>query len=77
MKLNAKMINVSLCANPSLENLVTLNNIGLSDSSNTCQIVSDRGNKADGIVACDIDSETYKPNPKIGTKFVVPYSWVP
>ena len=64
MKLNAKMINVSLCANPSLEKLVTLNNIGLSDSAKTCQIISGWNNKADGVVnCCDTDPETYKPDP--------------
>jgi len=62
MTLNAKMINVSLCANPSLDKLVTLHNIGLSDSTKTCYIVSGWNNRADGMVNCGIDPETYKPD---------------
>ena len=54
MQKNAAIQNVSLCANPKLEQLVTLRNVGLADKPGKCFIVSDNKNQADGIMRCDI-----------------------
>jgi len=54
MKKNAAMLSVSLCANPELEKLVTLNVVGLADEKKTCIIVSGDINVADGILRCDL-----------------------
>ena len=54
MQKNARILNVSLCANPDLERFVTLHNVGLSDKPGKCFIVSADTNLADGIMRCDL-----------------------
>ena len=54
MEKNYLIQRVSLCANPELEKLVTLKNVGLGESQTTCLIVSGDSNMADGILRCDI-----------------------
>ena len=54
MKTNYLIQRISLCANPDLERLVTLHNVGLSDKPGKCFIVSADTNLADGIMRCDL-----------------------
>jgi len=60
MKRNAVLLNVSLCANPDLQKLVTLNNVGFADKPQQCVIVSGDDNKADGILRCDVNASQFK-----------------
>ena len=53
MAKNARLIKVSLCANPELEKRITLHNVGLADKSKKCFIVSSDSNQADGILKCN------------------------
>ena len=56
MPKNAGMINVSMCANPSLEPLVTLHRVGLGAADQQCLFVAGARNVADAIARCDLQS---------------------
>ena len=55
MEKNFLILRVSLCANPTLEERITLHNVGLSDKPAKCFIVSSDKNIGDGIIRCDIE----------------------
>jgi FkbM family methyltransferase len=54
MTQNARMLNMTLCANPMLAHRVDLFNVGVSEKPGKCLIVSGNDNKADGILRCDL-----------------------
>ena len=53
---NFRLVESTLCANPSLASRVTLYPVGLNHANASCEVFTDRSNQGNGIAVCDEDA---------------------